>query len=560
MADIPLSNGKTWYDAPDDQSVIDSYLKENGLNRADAPKKGWMDTLFGLGKSAATGLGKGVGDLIAAGGASEPEMTGAKPEGVPDFNQTEKILGEQVGGWHQPEGLGERAVEGGARMLPSAIAAPGEGNFLARMFTYGAAPGALSELAGTAAKNLPFGQYTENPARIATAALSPGAIRKAITPNTISDPTRLAANATLAHEMPGVQTAGQAVNSSKLMGRELTSNPHLNEHQAEDFTRAVTRGAGNETPHVTLGPDGTVAQGLRQASDAIERMAQTSTIDLGTPGNTQRLNQFWAQRSTQPYQARIAGIVDDTLHRATPFRNQQMTGVEYRRLRSALHEATENADPQEAFALRGYARALDASMDASSPHAAQGWRQAREQWENSKIVQGASSKLKDGSTTLTPQGVEQAAKKFIGEDRFTLGGPNPPPGSPRSTYTPLTRGAQKGLPELQAREPSGNDAEGLMGVLGGLGGTAAAYHYGLDPALTLDTGILSAILGGYSGKVGAVKKVADPIINRAVSSTPGQAYLRNQVLPALPQNSDQRNRAAFLRALMASQQGQQQGQ
>ena len=566
--DIKLSDGRTVEVddgvAPED---VESFLKSNNLTRAEEAPTG--NPVWSGVKAAATGVGKAIPDVIDAvrlgghylnkgidylenkAGIGQPSGKGQEF----DPNLVNKTVGKAIGGWHEPTGLTEKVLEGAGEASVGGLAGPG--GWLSKLFLYGALPGAASELASAGVQATPLANVpgADLAARTVASVFSPMGARKIITPNTITDPVRQAANATLAREMPGVQTAGQATGNPKLMARELSAAPGTNERQARQFTRAATRIAGNETPTVTTGPGGTVARGMNQASQAIDNVANQTSI----PFNQQTAAPLIAwqnARQNAPHLQRVGNIISDTLGRNTPFRNGAMSGQEYQHLRSRLHShASTSSDPLEAHALRQYAGALDNAMDIANPNAANTWRQARQSWENNSIIKDAAAKAKKGSTQLTPEQLEQSAKSFIGKDRFVLGGQNPPPGSPRSDYTELTRAAQSGLPKLKPGEQT--KVEGNIAALLGYGGGVALGHYmGLPLHTAAETAVGPLLAGYHAGNLGAVRRALKPAADAWTMSRPGQAYYRNQATPLLPQQRGQRMNAQIVRALMQSQRAQ----
>ena len=429
---------------------------------------------------------------------------------------------------------------------------------LARLGLYGALPGAASEVAGQLTRGAGGEGLPEAGARIVTSAVTPMGARKLLTPKTIRSPQRLMDNAVIEREMPGVQTAGQAVGDEKIMGRELARNKNLNEEQDTARTRVFTRKAGVEAPTITTGPGGTVDTALNQASDALERMANRTAIP-DHPEIRNDLANFQNNRVHRPHFQSIQNTIYDTLGRNTLFTGPQstMSGNDYQHLRSAIHSAAASSgSPGEANALRRFATILDDAMDRRNPGAREGWANARRLWENSKIVEDAAAKVPSGR----PSGkeIERSAKKVIGGERFVRGVENPPPGSPRSDYTELSRATQRVMPKLKPREaPSwfgGSEAAGT--VLGGLVTQAALMHGGMGLEHAATPAILGGMMGAGVGHFSPIKGAFNAAANRYVASPLGQRHIRNQAFPLLPQQAGQRRNSLILRALAQGQRAQ----
>jgi hypothetical protein len=579
-----------------EQSRVRDWLKDEGYSEDDInttlskPRshtildEPFVQAIKNKGAAAVTGLGKGVVDLIASAPMSEPSMTGARPEeGLPTPEEANKAVGRRIGGWHEPTDFTERLIEGGSRALPAAVVAPSAptasvvgtlpraASYLAKLFAYGFGPGAASEAAGegvqSIAENVPEGMKgtvakAENPVRMLTSMFSPMAFRKAITPKSLTDPERLRANRVVARDLGG-NTAGQFHNDPKMMARESNANPNINNEQAERVNRFLTRRAGEESPSVSAGyPGSWVDRNLRRTGQNIENIANASHINpraMGTgTNNPQIYNDLVNTAMRRPQDVpQILQIMQGINHRFVPQANLQfpeealhnalfrggrrVSGQDYNRLRGALHEAADKADPSTAFTLRSTANALDEGMRATNPAHYNAWNEARRQAANTYAITTARGKA--GSTDqLTPAQMISALNKERGVRANLRGQPE---------LSEAVFAADSAMPKMPPPATS-TPNQALPHWLGALGFGAGAF----GPRLAgFDTPIhdaaLYALAGAHAGETGGniiTTGSALPVMNPVV-----QAWKKNQLLPKWPDQQSQRAAAMAARALIEGQ-------
>ncbi len=607
---IKLKDGRTVeVDDGVSPATVETFLRDNNLEREEPS---FLDSLFSKGAAAATGLGRGLSDVISAGPGSEPEMTGAKPEGItPEGN--EGVLEKAFGGWHQPTGLGERMIEGGARMLPTAIASPSapEGavvgalpkaaSYIARMFNYGALPGAAAEAAGSAvgsaADYLPdsVAKVVKPAAEMVTAATAPLLSRKFITPNTI-DPSRLASARRLPKELQ--PTSAQLANKTEMLKRERAAEPDIEKQQAGDFTQAVAAPAGLKTKDVTAGfKDSDIERGMNQASSKIENIAQGTILDPSAIGPLKALNpqvrsvtepQIFSDlvglqtsksikekrpdipekvldlfksvnNKWEPKAPSVPGpggkFVPGTLvpgeeyhsalfgtHPKNPYSGTRaMEGEDYGRLRTKLHTvAKESDDPVYSKHLRDIADVLDNGME-NSLHVHN--KDLVGNWQDARRQYGNMLVVnKARSNAKAGEGVftpDQVANadKAIKGERPHLKG---------DTDYSWVQDYARTHPKFPKGEPPKRPIipDYIGGAAGFFGVPAAAYLMGHDPWQAAEH---LGIWAGLAGETGAriFNKAGLPPMNPLT-----QAYKKNQLLPWPKEQVPQQGAAAMIRALM----------
>ncbi len=584
------------------KSEIDDILSKP-LNYGPTMGEGagdWLSSFFKSAKSPlsaiATGLGKGVGDVLQSAPFSDPEGSRPPTEELPTEEQVTGMLGKKVGGWHEPAGLGERMLEGGARMLPAAVAAPGapEGtavralprtaSYLAKLFNYGAVPGAASELVGSGVEKLKemapeyVGDKTDKAARIATSVLAPFATRKIITPNTVS-PTNLRTNRRIEAEMPGVQTPSQFTGNKRLGTNELNINPNLNEDQRTALNRAVTRAAGDESPTVSAGHEGSwIDRNKTRVSNQIENVARQSHIDPNTVGGPiaprnpnyrgpqapqvfNDLAEIQHQAKDTPiYRAKVLNLLRgmnknwvpnpahsqanvDDYHSAlfgTPNPNwvkngnaingggtKTLSGIDYNKLRSKFNAEARapGVDPGFARHLRDITHVLDNGLENTLHVSGRAdlvpqWQTARKDYRNFLVA--ADARAKGGATNvLTPEQISESAKNIRGDMPYMRG----------QTDFGWMEDVKDRLAPVKPGPPS---RFGIPGHVLGLGAWGGAGLYGMSQGLggmESFSHAISPLLAGEAAGNLAPQHWFQPLTNAVANHPLYKGWQKNQLVP-----------------------------
>ena len=484
----------------------------------------------------------------------EPDLRktgGVPPEEMPQQPDTSfsGAIGEAIG--YKPQSKLDEYLQTGAEGVGQAALAPGK--LAAKALVYGALPAVSGKGAREATEGVkipdwvPFagGKDISPAAGFMASLFSPTAARKIITPNTITDPSRLTAAKTL--EKEGITpTAGQLTEKESLLNAERRAKPKISEEQAKDWTKAVTRKAGQEVKSLTPGEGGTLASIRKNAKQEMENVSQQFTI----PVTPQVINGLRAVSTANPqHTPKIQSLVYDTLGRNTIFKNNQLSGEDYQHLVSRLRSEASSASPGYANALNNVAKTLDAALP---PGGREAFDAARNQYKNMLTLRAARSRT--GATDQpTPQEIERAGKRVVGKEKYTEGG---------SDYQPLTEAAQKVLkPHPEYAKPTPGHLGATLGtILGGGGTQAALYHMGVPFHDAATPAILASILGGAAGELTLGRKALAPITKALqpaqdawTMSRANQAYQKNQFAPLLPQEREQRYMSMILRGIMEKQ-------
>lgn len=543
--------------------------------------------LFDVARLGGNYLNKGIDYLEDKAGIERPSnksmsslVTGQQDEFNPSL--VTDAAGKAIGGWHEPQSRTESVLEAAGEGAVGGLAGPG--GWLSKLMLYGALPGAASEAAGQAAHELPGSDYTEAPTRYLTSLFAPGVTRKFLTPNTITNPNKLAAvqrtEAAMGRRDPtsGVPTvtAGQATDNENLMARELRANKNINDIQNGRFMEQATEAAGERTRDVTSGHPGSyIHRGINRARNGIEDMANNTFINpqVTAPGMTQpgvyndlvnlarsrpqdigevlpimaRINRRWtpgasAMPNAEEYHNALFGQGGPTATRA-------MTGQDYQALRSALHNAAGGTNPQTAHTMRQIADSLDTAMEGTvaqhNPSRLGGWNRARRQYANMLTLEDLAGGAKAGQTRFSPDEWKSSSQRVMDRRPYLRG---------ELENTPLIEDYAKAAPQLKKGEGKvGGDLLALAGLATG----PLLNHFGI-PAGEAYTAAIAAGMGGpHLANLGTVQKAIRPIADSVTLHPAYQGYQRNQAFPLLPQQRGQRINSQILRALMENQRQQQ---
>lgn len=554
-----------------------------------------VETVKPYAAAAATGAAKAIPRILGAaasgaaylGGVDSPAaaLSGGKSvQPPPNPNALVDKAGQAIGGWHEAQTPGEKLAEAAGEGAAGGLVT-GVGGVLPRATVYGAVPGAASEAAGQATEGMkipdwvPYagGKDVEPAARMLASVFSAPLVRKAVTQNTVSDPTRLAANAVVERELPGSQTAGQFLNNPKTMAAERAAEPDINNRQSGEFMRRITRPAGEVASDVTGGaPDSYIDRGLTRASNDIEAIANRSHIDPQVQGNGRTQPQLYndltnvamARPQDIPRVLRIMRNINtnwrpgttampgaEEYHNALfgiggPTASRTVTGQDYQRLRSALHSAASEAEPNLAHTYRNIADALDTGMENTikqhNPNDLGAWNSARRQYANMLTMENAAAGAKAGQTRFTPDEIKSATKAVQGTRPYLRG---------HSENSEFNEAYGKAMPELPAPTNDKSHAAGnLLGLLG-MAGAGAGTHFGFG-APWEHSGLYS-LVGGEAGRLAGgmdvTRKALKPVTDALRMSRPVQEFQKNQFAPLLPQERDQRINSMLLRALQQAQ-------
>lgn len=528
----------------------------------------------------------------------EPDLTKGIPEGWKGINLSDPnaiapmpkeddsyagAIGKKirdVTGYKPQDALDEYLEAAGTGAGVSALS-PGAGlRLIPRMIYGGAVPQIAAKGAGDIAAAAGASPTVQQGASFATGLFSPYIAMRARTPLPVTDQERRAATRTL--NQAGINTtAGQDTGRQWLLDKEGTYLPKKNEEQSRQFTSAATAPLGRPTEAATIGQGGYMPTIDRAIKRNMDDVSSRNNINLGVMSPHERLdirseleqlardnprhvgpildeiekhtgwtpNMIGAPTITNPRQA-AAERIWRTLYPGA----RAISGDDYQRLRSQFHSAASDlasSNPTLAESFRNMARSLDKGMRYSiarqNPADSGAFENARQLLENNMIVQKARSSQRGGADQIKPDKLEKAAKNIIGDRRYNAGD---------TPYQPLATAAQKALPEIPGGEGVGKRAfhsTALATGMGALAGTGTVA-YGMLKGMPYKDAFDSALYPLFATPMAA----AGPswMAHKAVTSRPGQRYLRNQVIPAVPQNAGARARNAVIQALTAGQQRQ----
>lgn len=484
-----------------------------------------------------TSAGEWVGDKLGLKQLSDEQkakISGALP--LPTAAGTTKAIEGVTGVLHTPQTTAGEYAQTAAEFLPAAAAGPG--GLARRVVTQAAVPAVASETAGQITK----GTEAEPYARMAGAvggAFLPGMAARAVSPLAAVDPERAAAVVTLRRE--GVDlTAGQETGSKALryMESALGDAPGAGgrataaaDRQAEQFTRAALRRAGEDAPRATPEVLDRAFTRIGQQFDDlaarnVARADQQFAFDL--TADLQGYRSLVSPPNRVPAVENFAREISEALQR----NGGSLPGDVYQSLRSRMEAAARGvANPEARTTIRDMRGSLDDLMErsiaASNPNDLGAWRQARQQYRNVLVIERAASGAGENAALglISPAQLRQATVGVQGRRNYVRG---------QGDFADLSRaGAAVMLPMPQ----SGTAPRMLAQSLPSAAGAA-----------------IGALSGGAPGAVfGAMAPVLGPAVaGRAIMSGPVQRYLANQVAAPVLEGLDPRRTALIQAALSAN--------
>lgn len=538
-------------------SISDAELQAMYANSAP------VDTMTDVGKSAVSGIGKGLIGLAGARGdvrnatinAAEwianktlgqektaeltkeyrPYVEGALRyapglNGPSSAEITQKAVKPTVGDLYEPKTQAGKYAAAAAEMIPATVALPG-GGIVAKGLT-AIASGIGGEFGSQMAEANGYGDYAPY-ARIAgsiAGGLTPSAVSRVVTPIRTT-PERAALVDALQGEGVTSLTAGQRTGNKALQYAEsiLGDAPlsgqgasRIQQEGQRQFTEAAMRRAGSgptATPEVLSQNYNRLGQEFRDLSARNNLVPDNQFItDLVQAARNYRRVPDSQQR------AMVQGYIDDIIPHVN---SGQMPGPYYQEMRSRLSRQANGlkvSDPTLSEALRDMRNALDNAMERSiAPADAQAWRTARRQYGSQKTIEKAASRA--GSDTAEGQIV---------------------PSNLRNATTAGDNGAYaRGEGDFATLARAGS---GVMTPLPNSGTGQRNLITGMSAALGGGSGFLTGGSGAYGAIAGAM---APSVIGRALMSAPVQRYLSNRVMG----ESGTTRAQAIARALLAAEQG-----
>jgi hypothetical protein len=511
----------------------------------------WGDegqSMSGLGKAAAGGLGRGtagmlglpgeIGSLASVATSKVGSMLGIEPGTVDQFKEQfsqnarynpllrpftqagsaevqKNIMEPVTGEFYEPQTQTERYVGSVFEMAPGMLM-PG-GGLASRALTNVVAPGLAKEGAGQLAdKYLPEGSrpYAEVAGAVAGSVI-PSMLSRVVTPLPTNQARINNANI-LRQEGVTDLTAGQVTGRKPLqyLEAERGRGSGLMDSQKEQFTGAVLRRAGINARRATAE---VVDDAFTRIGQQFDDLAARNVAPVDRPllVNVQQSLDDYHRLVNPPSRSPAVQGYFDELQTAALRHNGQIPGEVYQSLRSRM-EADARAlvrDTHSQQAIREMRGALDAAMERgiarTNPADLGAWREARNQYRNMLVIEKAAAGAGDATEGLiSPAKLRQATVSTHGMRNYARG---------RGDFADLSRAGSNIMAEL----PNSGTA-----------GRISAQNLGLPGILSAIGGIGGTSVGGVPGGVaGAVAGAALPrLAGRAATSAPGRAYLGNQWL------------------------------
>ncbi|TXN43585.1 hypothetical protein [Methylobacterium sp. WL7] len=498
-----------------------------------APSRSWGDLATDVGRSALSGLDKGVAGIAgapadAARGISwakdylDARMTGQNADQLAAQRDAKAPVSrttlENYGGdaFHQGSGLAYdpqttagKYADTVASFVPGALLGPGS---VMRRFALGAGvPGLASEAAGQATA----GSAAEPFVRAAAAIASPIAASRAITPITTSAGRIPLTNTLEAEGIP--LSAGQRTGSMPLQWMESTLSDvpfagsgagHLMEAQKQGLNRAVARRFGEDADLLT--PD--VMRGAaKRIGGVFDDVQSRNSLQYDAQMGNDIANTIdrYGKKLT-PLQKGMFGDLIDDVRNQTIAGGGSIPGDVYQQARSDLTKLAQGAkttDPLYADSVKGLRNAMDSAFErsvAGTPDAG-ALGEARRQYAAmktaEKAVGGAGVSAAEGN--VSPNMLRSAV---AGQDKaaYVRG---------QGDMTDLARAATAIAPLPNSGTAPRSMAQHALTVLGSAGAGAMM-------GVPNETALLAAAAG-----LGA-----PALAGRALMSAPMQAYLGNRLL------------------------------
>jgi hypothetical protein len=498
-----------------------------------AASRSWGDVAADVGRSALSGLDKGVagvagfpadmaGLVIAGKDYADARLSGRDPSAVTAERNASALVQPSTiaqygsdaahrgsGLAYEPQTTGGKYAESVASFVPGAALGPGS---MMRRFALGAGiPGLASEAAGEATA----GTAIEPFARAGAAIASPIAASRAITPISTSA-ARIPLTNTL--EAEGIPlSAGQRTGSMPLQWMESTLSDvpfagagagKLMEAQKQGLNRAVARRFGEDADLLT--PD-VMRSAAKRIGGVFDDVQNRNSLQYDAQMGNDIANTIdrYGKKLT-PLQKGMFGDLIDDVRNQTIAGGGSIPGDVYQQARSDLTKLAQGAkgtDPLYSDSVKGLRNAMDSAFErsvAGTPDAG-ALGEARRQYAAmktaEKAVGGAGVSAAEGN--VSPNMLRSAVAS---QDKaaYVRG---------QGDMTDLARAATAIAPLPNSGTAPRSMAQHALTVLGSAGAGAMM-------GVPNETALLAAAAG-----LGA-----PALAGRALMSSPMQAYLGNRVL------------------------------
>lgn len=577
---------------PQEIPPVDPWAK---YNPTPVPESG--STWLGALKAGATGLAKSIPQLvgtITAGLYNSGAINPAADEGLSPYSDRStwgvnykpptlspdwatNAVGKAIGGWYQPKGPAESIAEGAGETLPYGILAPAgieagtaslatrAANLAGRLGLYGALPGATGRAAGETVKavapnaKIPI-PYTDKSIPLSSAAefvgsfVSPESefLRGLVTPFGKVEPAMSKAAATIEKATGKSPTVGQLHNNPEQINREISTNPNINQQQADALTKAYTSKVDPRNPigTVTGGQHGIWLTNQRNRIQ--NEQASLSNETFIDPQRSAELSnglkalEDKATASGHPdYTENVVKLAQSIGHPFSPTVN----AISYQRLHDALIRKADNLsirDPDQANFYRSVAALYDKGVNDTLN--ATGRQPIKQLWDLNQnqskalsVIENVANNMKPGQFNLTPQAMQAADREVNG---FTAVNAHKTP------FGDLHEAAATAFNPLKATTlPESRSWAGRQWPrIAGLGAAAAARYFGFPSESALEAGLTGLIAAGREGTLGSVPYSRFRTVG---AGQLGQAYGKNRILPYNPEDLRKWQAQAAIRALMS---------
>jgi hypothetical protein len=524
----------------------------------------WGDdsqSMSGIGKAAAGGLGRGtagmlglpgeIGSLASVATSKVGSMLGIEPGTVDQFKEQfsqnarynpllrpftqpgsaevqKNIMEPVTGEFYEPQTTTEKYVSTAAEFLPGTLALPGGGSLARRAIT-GVTAGLGSEAAGQYFKDSQYEPYARFGGAVAGSAV-PGMLARGLNPSLNVSPERRAMADVLRRE--GVTpTAGQLTGSPTLKAFE---HPYgfNQEKQLEDLTKAAMTRTGEPAVRATRA---NVAKMMHGIGKEFEDLGTRNRITVGPQQLLSDVKTHVDEYKNLIEAPNRAPIIENTAKEIANHiqnKNGVIPGNVYQVLQSKIAKAArKTSSPEASEALRGMKDALDDAMErsiaATNPRDLGAWQEVRTKYRNALVIQQAASSGGENVAQglLTPGKLSQAVTNVQGKSNRARG---------KGDFSELADAADTLLTSMpNSGTPVRNVAGALVpGIItGAVSGTAS----GLNP--------VAALAGFAAGAAGQHAVMNNPLT---------QAYLSGRLpLQGLVNNpSSTASRDAALQALL----------
>lgn len=429
----------------------------------------------------------------------------------PTAETIQKNVEDYTGEFRKPQTVAGKYAQTVAEFAPAAVAGPGG---IVRRGVGAVTAGLGSESAGQATEGSPVEPYARVLGAVA-GGLAPSVAQRAITPLPVNAERQAAVN-TLRQEGVGDLTAGQVTGRKGLQYWESEMGggrgAAIQERQAEQFTQAALRRAGENAPRAT--PE-VIDNAFTRIGRQFDDLAARTNVRLDPNLGQEMVRVERTYHQLVPPNAR-APIVGDTIRdigQAAAQTGGWMDGATYQALRSRLDRAARASirDPQLSDALFSLRSAIDDAMARSLNNAAdrQAWRTARREYRNMLVLEKAATAAGENAAQglISPSALRNATVNSQGRRNYARG---------QGDFADLARSGEaimKPLPNsgTAPRMSAQNFGAGLTAIGGAVVGGAAGGPLG-------------------SGLGAAVGAMLPHVAGRATLSAPVRGYLGNQLL------------------------------